>query len=431
MRIVLFAHGTRGDVAPIVALGWVLTRGGHDVTVAVPEEFRAFVEQTGLRAAPLPLDMMAWLRTPEGQQLLQTGGLTFMRRWAQEYRHHAPELDAAHRAAAEGADVLVGNHITIDRAVALGDALRVPVAIYVPFPLAPSREYAPFTTRGRLRSPTLRMAAHELSIRVWWREVSGPVDAFRAELGLAPSAAPTIRRLMRDPRHLALYALSSSLFPRPSDWPDHIAVTAPWTLPAELRDDLGETLPADLEAWLDAGEPPVFLGFGSMPVLDPRPLLDDIAAVTEGLGLRAIVSENCVPADDELPDHLFAAGTVDHDRLFTRCSAAVHHGGIGTLHASLGAGLPTMVCSILGDQPWWGEHIVRLGIGAHVPFRDLDRDRLRAGLTTLRAPGVAGRAEAFGASIRAEGDGLAAAGRIFEDWLRWPLPPARRQRTPA
>jgi len=163
-------------------------------------------------------------------------------------------------------------------------------------------------------------------------------------------------------------------------------------MPDALRDSLGEDLPAPLKAWLDAGDPPIFLGFGSMPVLEPQPLLDDIISVTAALGRRAIVSENCVSpeAAGTLPDHLRVVGAVDHDRLFSQCSGVVHHGGIG---------------------------IRRLRVGAHVPFRKLDRDALEWGLRRLLDPEVDARARALGAAIQVEGDGLPAATRLLEDWL--------------
>lgn len=420
MRIVLFAHGTRGDVAPMVALGWQLTRNGHDVTAAVPNEFRGFADRAGLDFAPLPFDMMAWLGTAEGRRLLHVGGIPLLRGLAREYELRADSFDDAYIAAARGADAFVGNHVTCDRAFALGDALTVPVAVFIPYPATHSREYSSLAlTRGRLRSRTLRIASHELHHRLWWHQIAKAVNRFRRKLELPSSPQPTFRRLM-GPGELSLYSLSTSLFPRPTDWPEQFKVTAPWKLPGQLRDDLDEALPADLEGWIEEGDPPVFLGFGSMPVLDPQPLLDDVIAVTTALGRRAIVSENCVPAsaNGSLPDRLRVVGAVDHDRLFPRCAAVVHHGGIGSITSSLAAGRPTMVCSVFADQPWWGEHMVRLGVGTHVPFRKLDRASLESGLRVLLDPGTARRAAALGGQIQAEGDGLPAAARLFESWAR-------------
>jgi sterol 3beta-glucosyltransferase len=200
-------------------------------------------------------------------------------------------------------------------------------------------------------------------------------------------------------------------------------------MPAALREGVGERLPADLEGWLEDGESPVFLGFGSMPVLDPEPLLEAVLSVTTALRMRAIVSENCVPDAAALPSHLRAVGAVDHDLLFPRCRAVVHHGGLGSTTASLRAGRPTMVCSVFADQPWWGEQVRRLGVGGHVPFKKLDRDSLERGLCELLEPPVEVRARAMGDAIDAEGDGLPEATELLEDWLATagptPLRPGR------
>jgi sterol 3beta-glucosyltransferase len=432
MRVTLFAHGSRGDVWPMVALGWHLAARGYEVTVAVPDEFREFTAQAGLRTAPLPFDCVAWLSTAEGQRLLHTGGIPFLRAFSGEYSRHADAFDEAYEAAAQGAEALVCSLLTGDRALALGDLLQIPVATVYQQPNAPSREYASLmVTRGRLRPRTLRRASHHLAHRIWWQGSAKDTHAFRRKLGLPKCSQSTFWRL-QDPGALGLHTVSPSLFPRPTDWPAHLKVTGAWQMPASLRNRLGEELPADLEAWLDAGDPPIFLGFGSMPVLDPEPLLDDIVSVTTALSRRAIVSENCVSPEaiDALPDHLRIVGAVDHDCLFPRCAAVVHHGGIGSTTASLRAGRPTMICSVFADQPWWGEHMRRLGVGTHVPFRKLDRDKLESGLRTLLDPAIEGRARALGATIQAEGDGLPAATHLLQDWLLSAEPtPVARTRT--
>jgi len=419
VRVTLFAHGLRGDVWPLVALGWNLARRDHEVTIAVTDEFRPLAERAGLRTAPLPFDMMSWLETPDGQRLLRSGGFRLLSGIQRQYRRFAEEFDEAYLAAGAEAEALVATALTWDRALALGDLLRAPTAIVFTHPAAPSAEYEPLAlTGGRRLPPTLRRASHELAGWVWWRGAAASTQRFRRKIGLRPNGRATHRRVFGS-ELLALNTCSPSLFPRPSDWTDNHVMTAAWQMPAALRDDLNEGLPADLTAWLDAGEPPLFLGFGSMPVLEPGPLLADIAGVSEKLGRRAIVSRNCVPAGVEsLPEHLWAVGAVDHDRLFPRRAAVVHHGGIGSLHSSLRAGRPTMVCSAFVDQPWWGERVRRLGVGAHVPFRKLDRERLEAGLRTLLDPTVEARASALGEAIRAEGDGLPEATRLLEDWLQ-------------
>lgn len=428
-RITCCADGSRGDVSPMVALGWYLTRRDHDVTVAVPDSYREFVERAGLRTKRLPFDSVTWLASPEGQRVLHAGGIRMMRQAGRQYRIRADAFDEAYTDAATGAEAIIANHITWDRALAMADLLRIPLATVYPTPYAPSREYSSvILTKGGVRSPLVRKASQQFADWVWWKASAKTTNAFRRKLGLPTYSQSTFRRLQH-PGALGLHPFSSTLFPRPTDWPDHLKVTGVWQMPDELRAGLGERISPDLQKWLDEGQPPIFMGFGSMPVLDPKPLIDDILDVTKALGQRVIVSENCVPPGmaEALPERVRVVGAVDHDRLFPQCAAVVHHGGAGSTTTSLRAGRPTMVCSVIVDQPWWGEHMRRLGVGTHVPFRKLDRQTLKAGLRTLLDPAVGSRARSLGAAIQAEGDGLPEAGRLFDDWIvrAQPTPPPK------
>jgi sterol 3beta-glucosyltransferase len=336
-----------------------------------------------------------------------------------EYNRHSERFNEAFEKAAEDADAVLATHLTWDRAQAIADHRDIPMAIVCPIPIAPSREYSsPVLSRGKLRSPTLRRASLEATGWIWWRSAARSTNSFRRKLGL-PAASQSAFRRHEHPGALGLHIVSPSLFPRPRDWGSHLKLTGAWEMPAALREDLGEELPEDLQQWLEDGEPPVYLGFGSMPVTDPETLLAHILAVTAKLGRRAIVSENCAShaARAALPDRIRVVGAVDHDRLFPQCAALVHHGGAGSTLASARSGRPTMICSVFGDQPWWGERLKRLGAGTHVPFRKLNQSRLEAGLDSLFDPAVIKRAEQLGAAIQAEGDGLPEAARLLEDWL--------------
>lgn len=138
-----------------------------------------------------------------------------------------------------------------------------------------------------------------------------------------------------------------------------------------------------LEAWLAAGPPPVYLGFGSMPVLDAKSLLDTARRALRLVGARGVVSAGWSQLLEPSDPDLYVVDAVDHAALFGRCVAAVHHGGSGTTFASLRAGLPTLVCSVFADQPLWGARCRQLGVGDTLPFAALGTKSLTAGLRTL------------------------------------------------
>jgi sterol 3beta-glucosyltransferase len=163
-----------------------------------------------------------------------------------------------------------------------------------------------------------------------------------------------------------------------------------------------------LTAWLDAGSAPVFFGFGSTPIADPRSMLRDIARVTRERGLRGLVCAGWSDYGDEaLPDHLYTANSVDFDAVLPRCRAAVHHGGSGTTAAVLRAGLPSVVAGVLADQAYWAWRVEQLGAGVRLPFGRITGDRLGAAVDAALRCGP--RAAALGTRIAAEDANAAAA----------------------
>ncbi|MBS7457298.1 glycosyltransferase [Coralloluteibacterium stylophorae] len=169
-----------------------------------------------------------------------------------------------------------------------------------------------------------------------------------------------------------------------------------------------------LQAFLDAGPAPVYIGFGSMGDTDParttRIALEALArAGRRGLiatgwgGLRA----------DALPDDVFAIDHAPHDWLFARMAAVVHHGGAGTTHAVLRAGRGSVICPFFGDQPFWGRRVYALGAApAPIAQRRLSAPALAAAIEAATGDAVATRAQALGARLREE-DGVATAVRCI------------------
>jgi len=183
--------------------------------------------------------------------------------------------------------------------------------------------------------------------------------------------------------------------PQPREWGAALPVLGAIHCPAKVRESLGETGPdRELADWMKAGKPPIYFGLGSMPVVDPAGMVRTVSAVTRKLGERAIVCAGWSRLDGlgELPDHVRIVGAIDHSQLFPLCGAAVHHG------------LPSVVCSVFADQPFWGARLERLGIGVHLPFKSLDAARLEQALRRVLDPGVRNAAAQLGADLRAELD---------------------------
>jgi sterol 3beta-glucosyltransferase len=194
-------------------------------------------------------------------------------------------------------------------------------------------------------------------------------------------------------------------------------ITGFWRLPGEVRRRIGEAdVPEDLLGWLGAGPPPVYIGFGSMPVLEPGKVVGMVVEAARLTGLRILIGAGWSDLSGlaaSLPDNVYLTGAVDHDWLFPRCAAVIHHGGAGTTAAGLIAGRPTWIFAVFGEQPFWGHRVARLGVGGYHQFTDFDLSHLTAALNALVRQDAQQRAAALGQRLRTE-NGLADAVRIIE-----------------
>ena len=206
------------------------------------------------------------------------------------------------------------------------------------------------------------------------------------------------------------WATSATTSSASSPWLAADPVLAPWPEPADL--DVVQTgawivpderpLPADLAAFLDAGPPPVYVGFGSMRA--PEDIARVAIEAIRAQGRRALVGRGwagLAPVDDG--DDCFAVGEVNQQALFGRVAAVVHHGGAGTTTTAARAGAPQVVVPQWGDQPYWAGRVAELGIGAAHDGPAADhRVAVRRARAAL-APETRARATAVAGTIRTDG----------------------------
>ncbi|KAL9598451.1 MAG: hypothetical protein Q9219_004487 [cf. Caloplaca sp. 3 TL-2023] len=201
------------------------------------------------------------------------------------------------------------------------------------------------------------------------------------------------------------YLWSPGLVPKPSDWGPEIDIAGFVFL------DLASSFkPPDLlTEFLEAGEPPVYIGFGSIVVDDPDKFTAMIFEAVEKAGVRALVSKGWggLGHKGNTPKQIYLLENTPHDWLFPRVSACVHHGGAGTTAIGLKCGKPTMIVPFFGDQPFWGAMVAKAGAGAAepIPYKHLSADRLAEGIRQCLSPEARTHAESLARAIEVEGDG--------------------------
>jgi sterol 3beta-glucosyltransferase len=237
----------------------------------------------------------------------------------------------------------------------------------------------------------------------------GTVRRWRADaLGLDGEFRP-VADLVRAGR--VLHGWSRHLLPAPADWPATARPTGFWTLPA--GDDW--TPPDRLVTFLEAGEPPVYVGFGSMVPRDPAAMTRTVLDAVRSAGRRAVLATGWGGLRPDLEaEGVLVIDEAPHDWLLPRTAAVVHHGGVGTVAAALRAGVPQVVRPFVGDQPFWAERLHRLGVAPAPLTGRLTTDRLAAAITA--ASDSATEARALAGRMAAE-DGIANAVAAIEDAL--------------
>ena len=393
MRVALSTWGGRGDVEPLVGLAERLRARGAEVLLCVPrdEDLQARAEEAGAEVVRLG---------PSGRELMR----------------RTPPASIPDTAAAivrEQVEVLPGLLAGCDVAVATGalpaavGALSVAEAAGVP---AVSVTFQQLTIPAPHRRP-LAYRDHplpegETDPEVLWRLDAEAVDdlfgeavgAGREALGL-PLAHPRDLVVGRRP----WLATDPVLDPWRAAWGIDVLQTGAWAVPDP------NPLPEELLAFLDAGSPPVYVGFGSMPMLSSPGVAAAAMTAVRAHGRRAIVSRGWAELDAVAGEaDCFVAGELNHQALFPRCAAVVHHGGAGTTTTAARAAVAQVVVPQLADQPWWAARVAELGVGVAHDGPTPTAGSLTAALGSALHARTRARATSLAGAVRSDGVTVAA-----------------------
>lgn len=409
MRFVFALTGSRGDVQPALPVALELRRRGHDVRVGVAPNLLDTAERLGLDPVPVGVDSQDLL----GSELVRrdlhaVNPLTRLRAVRSVSSYGWAELRAALEPLSRDADVIVTGLLGQEVASAVAERAGCGFAALHYCPVR-ANGVVPATPGG----PVVRRALWQAGLQGRWALTRPAENAQRAALGLAPARVPLGDRL-RDRGAIEVQAYDDALVPGlAGELGPSRPVVGFLALADADRARLAEP-GAELEDWLAAGDPPVYVGFGSMPVGDPGRLLRAVAAATADLGLRALVSSGWNAFGETVPAHVKVVGGVDHAVVLPRCTAAVHHGGAGTTAAVLRAGVPSVVGWYSADQPVWGGLLRRAGVGVSLPVARIDRRRLRGALEQVLRPGTLGRARELSGRLVPAAQAVGAAADALE-----------------
>jgi sterol 3beta-glucosyltransferase len=380
VRILIAAVGSRGDVAPLTGLGTALRGAGHDVTVAAFGMFEELVTGSGLAFRLVPGDPRLLQASQQGQRWQERGtGPASAIRFTRLVSGLMRDVNAGIlQAARQGTDVLLAAGMAWFGGYRIAQALGLPSIGLALQPTHPTSQFPPpgMMTRSLGRWGNRALASALMTAGAG--ALDRPSKPLWAQEGM-PGGIGGLYRRQEATRWPFLYGYSPSVVPRPSDWREGIEVAGYWW-PRHLAN---WTPPADLERFLAAGPPPVFVGFGSRNPADAVRLTAIVAAARRQAGVRMVVQAGWAGLGAELrdDDDVVVIGEAPHDWLFPKMAAVVHHAGAGTTAAGLRLGVPTVSVPMITDQPFWASRVTALGVGPKaVPYKSLSAQSLGAAI---------------------------------------------------
>lgn len=407
MKIGLQAWGSEGDIRPFFALGHGLAKRGHDVELLYTDvedrQYESLARSLGLRARAVAMPVVSdpdeltriGLLIAKTSNPLTQGKVIFDHLFEPvSHQLYEAAIDLCGRC-----DLLVRHLVLYQSHAAATLADRTVVSVSFTHGLVPTRTLTPTGL------PNLGAWGNVLGWKLARfglnRLMLPDINRFRRRVGL-PIHQDVMTEAWPSSR-LNLIGVSPSLCQPPSDWPNHHRVTGFLEVASEQ-----EALSDETHAFLNHGAPPVFMGFGSLMPRAPQLLDESVAILRDAaarVGSRAIIH---VPPGSHVPvgrqGDVLVVGRGSHAALFPKCAAIVHHGGAGTTHTALKAGVPSIVVPHIADQFFWAEELERVGVAVATIRRSaLTAEGLAACIrVTLADDGLRRRAQELARHIRAE-----------------------------
>lgn len=393
MKFIVVTYGTEGDTRPLAALCRGLINAGHEARLLADRATLSTAETLGVPTTPLAGDIRGTLQ-PGGSiaNVVERQGFNAMAKaLASIANANAEPWLRTIVEAGKDCDGVITSGLTAFVGLSAAEHLRVPAIGAGLIPITPTLSFpSPFLPPGVVPR-WLNDTSHRFVNAMLWRAFRKATNRARAKVCRLPP------RHKSWTTHPMLYGVSPYLLPKPLDWPANALICGQWLLPSP-----NWLPPADLCDFLYRGEPPIYVGFGSMMGFDRKRLLQTVVSAIGGRRALFYPGWSGVTATD-LPANFFVIGETPHDWLFPKTSLVIHHGGSGTSHSACRGGVPSVVVPFAGDQFFWADRLRNAGVAARVPNgKSLHTADLAQSIAIAESEPVRLRARTLGKQMRAE-----------------------------
>jgi sterol 3beta-glucosyltransferase len=350
VKLAVATYGTDGDTRPFIALCRGLIHAGHEPVLLADRSVLQNLRSYDVPTVALSGDIRRAFDESTVQRVVPSGGgfRQTTRAIAKIANQNAEAWLRTIIEVAETCDVIVASGLAAFAAFSAAEYLGLPSVGAGTIPITPTSAFpSPFAPQTLPRM--FNRISHRTVNTLLWRAFRRDINSARACFEMKP------RRGVWEGLPM-IYGASPSLLPAPADWPDDVRLCGQWTSDNPVWDP-----PSDLASFLASGEPPIYVGFGSIAGFASREMLDSI--VESLSGRRALFYPGWTEIGAELlPANFHVLGNTPHDWLFQRISGAIHHGGSGTSHSAAKAGIPSVVVPFAGDQFFWAQRLRLAGV---------------------------------------------------------------------
>ena len=417
-NLTFLCFGSRGDVQPYVALGAGFHKAGYHVRIATHDIFKEMVTSHGLEFASVKGNPRELLEGDSTKEMLKTGNnpvkMVFeIRKLAEAV---LSEMLTSAIEACVGSDALLYGMMGIP-AYHLADKWKLPRFPMFLQPATRTGEFPSFTFPDLSLGPAYNKMTWYIGEQMMWMMLGKSTDKWRNEtLGLPSLTAKQQYDILYTQKLPFTYGISENVLPHPKDYPAWHRLVGYWF----LDQSTGWIPPKELVDFIQAGDPPVYIGFGSMNAGEAKSTTQTVVEALKMTRQRAVLLRGWGGLQTEdLPETVHMMDSAPHDWLFPQMSCIVHHGGAGTIAAACRAGIPQVVVPHFADHPFWATRVHKLGIAAKPVYMS----RLNAGAlagameSVLKDGEMKVRAHYLGEQIRKE-DGVGRAVEIVNGYLK-------------
>jgi sterol 3beta-glucosyltransferase len=410
--ITIICSGSRGDFQPYIALALELKKIGKDVRITGSRSFESFIRGYGIDFYSIQADIESLNVDPK---MLKDAGssdsplkmlLTF-----NKMKKYGVYMVNDFYNACKGSELII-YHPGCTIGYFAAEQFGIPSVLATPFPMHKTKEQLSVVMYGKTKANAItKSISYSMIQGMLWMASKDCIKGFwKEKFGKLPINFGSPFERHTDKKHPAVISCSNFVFERPKDWDENIHQMGYWFV-----EEPNEYVPSEeFVNFLNSGEKPIYIGFGSMSAMEDKEELCKIAVdALAKSGRRGIICG--MGANANLPDNIFKIDSIPHSWLFNKVSAVCHHGGAGTTAAGFRAGVPSIIVPFSNDQFAWAHRAYDLGVGAKpIPKKELTSDKLAAAINSIYEDTIINRARKLGESIATE-NGAKDCARIIAD----------------